>query len=49
MNNFFVNTEENRDFDGFDALTSNEMLKVRGGGDTKPDTRQKDFFEFDED
>ncbi|SHI51522.1 hypothetical protein SAMN05444280_10313 [Tangfeifania diversioriginum] len=48
MKKFFASTEEKRNFNGFDVLTSNEMLQVRGGGDVRPDTREKDIFEFDE-
>jgi len=48
MKRFFANTEEERNFNSFDVLTSNEMLQVRGGSDVKPETRDKDIFEFDE-
>lgn len=44
MKRFFNNTEK-RNFKGFEVLSSNEMLKVRGGGDTRPATRDKDIFE----
>jgi hypothetical protein len=44
MKRFFNNTEK-KNFPGFEVLTSNEMLKVRGGGDTRPATRDKDIFE----
>ena len=48
MKKFFASTEEKRNFNGFDVLTSNEMLQVRGGSDVKPATRDKEIFEFDE-
>jgi hypothetical protein len=48
MKKFFESTEEKRNFNGFDVLTSNEMLQVRGGSDVKPDTRDKDIFDFGE-
>ena len=38
-----ANTEEKRNFD---VLTSTEMLQVRGGGDVKPATRDKDIFDL---
>jgi hypothetical protein len=41
----FFNRSEKRNFQVFEVLTSNEMLKVRGGGDTRPITREKDIFE----
>ncbi len=43
MKRTFANTEEKRNFD---VLTSTEMLKVRGGGDTKPNSRDKDIFDL---
>jgi len=43
MKRTFANTEEKRNFD---VLTSTEMLQVRGGGDTKPNTRDKDIFDL---
>lgn len=43
----FFNKSEKSNFQGFEVLTTNEMLKVRGGGDAKPITRQKDIFEED--
>jgi len=33
---------------GFAALTEKEMCEVRGGGDHKPKSRDKDVFDFDE-
>ncbi len=45
MKRFFSNTQKRANFQGFEVLTSNEMLKVRGGADTKPATRQKDILE----
>ena len=44
MKRFFNNTEK-KNFQSFEVLTSTEMLKVRGGGDTRPATRSKDIFE----
>jgi hypothetical protein len=49
MKKFFASTEEKKNFNDFDVLTSNEMLQVRGGGDVRPNTREKDIFDFDED
>jgi len=43
----FFNKSEKSNFQGFAVLTSDEMLKVRGGGDTRPITRSKDIFEED--
>jgi len=43
MKRTFANTEEKRNFD---VLTSTEMLQVRGGGDTKPASREKDIFDL---
>ena len=34
-----------RNFAGFEVLSVNEMLKVRGGTDTKPGSRDKDQYE----
>lgn len=34
-------------FEGFSVLTSEEMFKVRGGGDIRPATRDLDIFEDD--
>ena len=45
MKRFFANTEKKENFKGFEVLTTNEMLKVRGGADTKPITRSKDLLE----
>ncbi|MEE4286657.1 MAG: hypothetical protein V2I31_10920 [Mariniphaga sp.] len=44
MKRFFNNTEK-KNFQAFEVLTTNEMFKVRGGGDTRPATRDKDIFE----
>jgi hypothetical protein len=44
MKRFFNNTEK-RNLQSFEVLTSTEMLKVRGGGDTRPATREKDILE----
>lgn len=41
----FFNKSEKRNFQAFEVLTANEMLKVRGGGDTRPITRDKDMLE----
>jgi len=43
MKSFFANTKEKRNFE---VLTSTEMFKVRGGGDIKPATRDKDIFDL---
>lgn len=45
MKRFFSNSEKRANFTGFEVLTANEMLKVRGGGDTRPITREKDILE----
>ncbi len=45
MKRFFSNTQKRVNLKSFEVLTSNEMLKVRGGGDTRPATRQKDILE----
>jgi hypothetical protein len=36
-----------RNFTGFEVLSANEMLKVRGGTDTKPASREKDVYDLD--
>jgi hypothetical protein len=46
MKRFFNNTEK-RNFAGFEVLSINEMLKVRGGTNTKPASRDKDMYEGD--
>lgn len=33
---------------GFDVLTNEEMNMVRGGEETKPKSRPKDIFDFEE-
>jgi len=48
MKRSFARKEENRNFNYFETLSVNEMLKVRGGGDLKPASRDKDILEFDE-
>ena len=48
MKRSFNNTEEKINFNAFDALTENEMMQVRGGGDIRPRNRDNDLFE-DED
>lgn len=45
MKRSFANTKEKRNFTGFNVLSANEMLQVRGGGDVRPRTRDKDIFE----
>ncbi len=47
MKRFFSTNEKRVNFKSFEVLTSNEMLKVRGGGDTKPASREKDLYEKD--
>ena len=44
------NSNENVSFNNFsfEVLTNNEMLKVRGGGDPKPKTRDKDIYDIEE-
>jgi len=46
MKRIFASTQK-RNFNGFNVLTSNEMLQVRGGTDVRPRTRDKDIFEED--
>jgi hypothetical protein len=48
MKKFFNNTKK-RNFKDFYVLSSEEMLKIRGGSDTKPASREKDFFDLDND
>lgn len=45
MKRSFVNKEENANFYGYNVLSAGEMLQVRGGGDVKPENRDKDLFE----
>lgn len=47
MKRSFNNTEENNSFNSFDALTTNEMMQIRGG-DADPKSRDKDIFEKDD-
>ena len=47
MKSFFSRIEKSANTPSFEILTSDEMLKVRGGGDTRPVTREKDLFEED--
>jgi hypothetical protein len=47
MKRIFANTQK-RNFNGFNVLTSNEMLQVRGGTDVRPRTREKDIYDLDE-
>ena len=42
------NKSNKSDSQNFHVLTSNEMLKVRGGSDTKPPSREKDFFDLED-
>ena len=41
-----INEKVNFSVQGFDVLSENEMLKVRGGVD--PKTRDKDIYDIDE-
>lgn len=43
------NKERRAEFTGFEVLTFGEMIKIRGGGDTKPASREKDLYEKDPD
>jgi hypothetical protein len=45
----FFSINGNRNFAGFEILSENEMLKVRGGSDngTKPASREKDIYELE--
>jgi len=40
-----TNRELKSNFAGFELLTSNELLQVRGGGD--PETKPKDIFDLE--
>ncbi len=45
MKRSFTNAEEKKfNAFGFDVLNSNEMMKVRGGDDIRPRTRDKDTY-----
>jgi len=46
MKRFFKNRDSKRNFSGFQFLTSNELLQVRGGGDSRPETKPKDIFDI---
>jgi len=48
MNRNLGRTEKNVDFElfGFEVLSDEEMLKVRGGG--KPKSREKDIYDLEE-
>ena len=46
MKRSFNNKGENSNFNSFDALTTNEMMQIRGG-DAEPKSRDKDKFEND--
>ncbi len=48
MKRSFANTKEKRNFAGFNVLSANEMLQVRGGGDVRPRTRDKDIYDLEE-
>jgi len=47
MKRFFKNRDSKRNFAGFEFLTSDELLQVRGGGDSRPETKPLDFFDLD--
>lgn len=47
MKAIITNTEELKGF-GFEVLTANEMIEVRGGDDTKPVTRDRDILDIEE-
>jgi hypothetical protein len=47
MKKFFTSRESKSSFAGFEFLTTNELLKVRGGGDTRPETKPKDIFDLE--
>ena len=44
MKAIITNTEELKGF-GFEVLSANEMLEVRGGTDPKPVTRDRDIMD----
>ncbi len=48
MKNFF-NKETKSESKKFYVLTSTEMLKVRGGTDTKPPTKEIDIWDLEGD
>jgi hypothetical protein len=45
MKRFSFNSKEKRNFSGIEVLNATEMLKVRGGGDSKPASRDKDLID----
>ncbi len=47
MKKFFKNRELERNFAGFEVLISDELLQVRGGGDSRPETKPLDFFDLE--
>lgn len=50
MKRIVNNSNEKVNFNSFnfDVLSNNEMLKVRGGGDEKPKSREKDVYDLEE-
>ena len=48
MKKLFKIKESKSIFNGFEFLTPDELLKVRGGGDTRPETKPRDIFNLDE-
>ena len=49
MKRVYSSIETRSNFKSFSVLTSEEMYKVRGGGDIRPATRDLDIFEEDPD
>lgn len=45
MKRMIATSNELVNFAGFEVLSNNEMLKVRGGDDIRPKTRDRDIFE----
>jgi hypothetical protein len=43
------NSSKQRNIKNFYVLSSDEMLKVRGGSDTKPPSREKYIFDLEDD
>ncbi len=48
MKTLSTNFEKKTTFNSFETLSDKEMLKVRGGGDLKPKTRDKDIYDVEE-
>ncbi|MDD4108431.1 MAG: ComC/BlpC family leader-containing pheromone/bacteriocin [Prolixibacteraceae bacterium] len=47
MKRSFITYKSTCNFNNFELLTTEELLKVRGGSDLKPASRPKDIFDLD--